>query len=159
MSATTQPSVAPILRLTSIFTGALFALAGAEEFLRTDPASSNTAGFIFVLIATFLFGAARAARVTTRVERLLLAGVQGANPVLARAIQIRAGQLGLSLFITGVISSISSAAILKANVYSLVLFAGMPILLVGLVWMISLVLLAAVATFRDARAGQGFTRR
>jgi hypothetical protein len=152
MATASQTSAAPILRLTLLFTGAVFALAGAEELIRTDPASSKTASFIFVLLAVALFGFARYARVTVSIERFLLETVQRVNPVLARAIKTRSGQCALALFIAGVISSISSAAILKANVYSLALFIGFPALLIGLAWVMCMVVLAAIATFRDGRA-------
>jgi hypothetical protein len=141
-----------IVALTAFLMGLLFALSGLEEFFRTDPASSKAAGLVFVLVAVSLFGVARVARSTQDRDDRVLPILRSANPVFARSIASRTGQIGMAIFIAGAILSVLSAAILRLNIYSLVLFTGIPLVIVGLIWMLVMTVLAGVATFREARA-------
>jgi hypothetical protein len=149
----------PILRivaLAAVIMGALFALSALEEFLRTslrtDPWSSNSAGFVFALLGVALFGVARVARSARDRGDRLLPLVRSANPLLARLIASGAGQVGMAIFIAGIILSILAAAILRLNIYSLVLFAGFPLIIVGLAWNVVMTFVAGVARFHELRA-------
>ena len=70
--------------------------------------------------------------------------------VLARALEKRSGQIGMAVFATGTVSSVLSAVILRLNIYSVVLFCGFGIILIGLVWMLCVTVMAAVEVFRGA---------
>lgn len=151
---TSEVEPAPVLRivaLTALIMAVLFALSGLEEFFRTDPASSNSAGFVFSLVAASLFGVARVARSTGKRDGLLLPLIRSANPVLGHLIASRAGQVGMAIFVAGIISLVLATAILRLNIYSLVLFVGFPLIIVGLIWNVVLIFVAGVARFHELR--------
>lgn len=62
------------------------------------------------------------------------------------------GQIGMAIFVVGIILSVLSAAILRLNIYSLVLFAGFPLIIVGLIWIVAMTLVSGVALFQEFRA-------
>ena len=145
----------PVLRivaLAALIMGVLFAFSSLEELLRTDPSSSNSAGFVFALVAVSLFGGAHVARSARDNDDRLLPLLRRANPVFGHLIASGAGQVGMAIFVAGIIVSVLSAAILRLNIYSLVLFAGFPLIMVGLIWNVVMIVLAGVARFHELRA-------
>jgi len=139
-----------ILKLTCRLTSILLFLSGLEELVRKDAAASNSAGFLFVLAGVVLAFLSRAITADkAKAARPLPSAIRG-NPVLARALEKKSGQIGMSVFITGAVISILSAAILRWDTYSLVLFSGAGIIIIGLIWMLCVILFAALEVFRDA---------
>jgi hypothetical protein len=146
-------AIAEILKLTFRLMSVLLFLSGLEELVRKDVGASNLAGFLFVLAGVVLAFSSRAIRVDRTKATVTFSSVLRGNQVLARALEKRSGQIGMAVFVTGAVSSVLSAAILRLNIYSLVLFSGFGIILIGLVWMMCVTVMAALEVFRGATTG------
>jgi len=146
-------AIVEILKLTFRLTSVLFFLSGLEELVRKDAAASNLAGFLFVLAGVVLAFASRSMKADENKATVPLSSLLRGNQVLARALEKRSGQIGMSVFSTGVILSVLSAAILRWNIYSFALFSGFGIIVIGLIWMLCVTVMAALEVFRGATTG------
>ncbi len=147
-------AIGNIRKLTFRLISVCLFLSGLEELIRRDAAASNLAGFLLVLAGVAFAYASRAATADEQTTSAMPGTLPG-NPVLARALYRRSGQIGMSVFVSGAVLSVLSAAILHWNIYSLVLFSGFGLITVGLPWMLFLIIRAAVETYRDATGDSG----
>lgn len=95
------PPAARMMALTAAIMAAFAAPAGLEEFVRTDAASSDLAGLLLTLAAAVLFGFSRAAKSASGAAESLLSTIRHRNPVAARIIEMKVGQISVALLIAG----------------------------------------------------------
>lgn len=133
----------------------MFFLTGLEQIFRKDPYSSNLAGFSFVIAGVVFAFLSRSIRIDGAKATYTLSSFLRGNPVLAHALKKRSGKIGMSIFVVGGASSILGAAILRLNIYSVVLLCGVGVFIIGLIWMLCVTVIAAFDVFREATTKGG----
>lgn len=147
-------AIVDISKLTTRLLSVIFFLSGLEELIRKDAGASELAGFLLIIAGVVFAFASRTMRVNQNKTPVPLSSFLRGNQVLTLVLEKRLGQIGMAIFATGAVSSVLGAAMLRWNIYSIVLFLGFGIIIVGLIWMLGMTVMAALEILRGTATGR-----